>query len=70
MPHPDDVWTLKKYLLYDFARDRLANRRLFASHDAATQAAKERASVMVVPLVLKRARAADESVPCECARWA
>jgi len=70
MPHLDDVWTLKKYLLYDFAHGRLANRRLFACHDAAAQAAKGQATVMIVPLVLKRAQAAAGSEPCDCLRSA
>jgi len=58
MPHRVDVWTLKKYLLYDFAQDRLVSSRLYAGYEEAAQAAAGRATVLIVPLVLKRAPAA------------
>jgi hypothetical protein len=70
MPHADDFWTLKKYLLYDFAHNRLASSRLFASHQAAAHAAAGLESVMIVPVVLRRVRAIDETVLCECIRSA
>ena len=70
MPSHDDVWTLKKYLLYDFAHDRLANQNLFVNYNEAAQAANRRSTVMIVPLVLQRAQAANGSEPCECLRSA
>jgi hypothetical protein len=70
MPNHDDVWTLKKYLLYDFAHDQLVGSRLFASYEEAVQAARGRATVMIVPLVLERAQATAESMPCDCSQLA
>jgi hypothetical protein len=70
MPQADDFWTLKKYLLYDFAHDRLASSQLFASHQAAAQAAAGLETVMIVSVVLSRVRAIDETVQCECMRSA
>jgi hypothetical protein len=65
MPSHDDRWALKKYLLYDFARDRLADSRLFASYDAATRAANGQSTLMVVTLVLGRATSPGQAEPCE-----
>jgi hypothetical protein len=70
MPNHNDVWTLKKYLLYDFAHDQLAGSRLFASYEEAAQAANGQATVMIVPLVLNRAQTAEGSEPCDCLRSA
>ena len=57
MQNLNDNWTLKKYLLYDFAGDRLASRNLFVSHDQAAQFASRHANVMIVALVLSQASA-------------
>ena len=65
MPNYHDSWTLKKYLLYDFARDCLADARLFASYDAAAQAASGQSTLMVVSLVLERATSPGKAELCE-----
>jgi hypothetical protein len=63
MLNHNDIWTVKKYLLYDFAQDRLANSTLFASYEEAAQAADGVATVMIVPLALERAEAPADSQP-------
>jgi hypothetical protein len=61
MPQHDDVWTLTKYLLYDFDREQLARSTLFASYDEAAHAATGLANVMIVPLALSSSVPVDLS---------
>jgi hypothetical protein len=59
MPKTDEIWTIKKFALYDFDRDQLATVALFASFDAAGEAANRFDNVIVIPLVI-------QAVPAEC----
>ena len=57
MPNHNEVWTLKKYLLYDFARDQLASSYFVRQLRGCCQAAKGHSNVMIVPLVIEQAEA-------------
>jgi hypothetical protein len=53
MPKKNRIWTVKKYVLYNFDRDCLATRKVFANHRDAADVAQALHNVVVVPLVLE-----------------
>ena len=52
------TWTVRKYVLYNFDRDRWATRKVFASYQDAAEVAHALANVIIMPLVLKAVTAA------------
>ena len=52
------TWTVRKYVLYNFDRDRLATRTVFTRYQDAAEVAHSLANVIIMPLVLKAVTAA------------
>jgi hypothetical protein len=46
-------WTMKRHVLYDFRRGRLATRKMFASRHDGIVVARALGNVVVLPLLLQ-----------------
>jgi hypothetical protein len=59
MPRKDEIWTVKKFVLYNFDLDRVATTKVFANYGEAAEAAKDLDNVIVLPLVIQAVTAAS-----------